>query len=88
MLSKLALIIERLFPQLLERKPSELLLQSRVCNKWKVFYLDKKSAFKDGVLKEEVCGQQLERVIVKENEDKVYKLHNALYGLKQTPRAW
>ncbi|BBG95348.1 multidrug resistance-associated protein 9 [Prunus dulcis] len=46
---------------------------------WKLFQLDVKSAFLNGILQEEVYVDQ---------PDKVYKLYKALYGLTQAPRAW
>lgn len=56
--------------------------------KWKLYQLDVKSGFLNGVLKEEVYVEQPQG-FVKENEEiKVYKLNKALYGLKQAPRAW
>ncbi|CAL2246283.1 unnamed protein product, partial [Prunus armeniaca] len=55
---------------------------------WKLFQLDVKSAFLNGVLKEEVYTEQPEGFEVKAGSHKVYKLKKALYGLKQTPRAW
>ncbi|BBG98940.1 multidrug resistance-associated protein 9 [Prunus dulcis] len=55
---------------------------------WNLYQLDVKSAFQNGVLKEEVYVEQPQG-FVKENEEiRVYKLNKALYGLKQAPRAW
>ncbi|KAL3612663.1 hypothetical protein D5086_003683 [Populus alba] len=55
---------------------------------WKVYHLDFKSAFLNGILLEEIYIQQPEGFVVTGHEHKVYKLHKALYGLKQAPRAW
>ncbi|RVW94557.1 Retrovirus-related Pol polyprotein from transposon RE1 [Vitis vinifera] len=55
---------------------------------WKVYHLDVKSAFLNGILLEEIYVQQPKSFKVTGHEQKVYKLHKALYGLKQAPRAW
>eukprot|EP00253_Pinus_taeda_P002386 PITA_02386 len=47
-----------------------------------------KSAFLNGVLKEEVYVAQLLGYEVEGKEDKVYQLRKSLYGSKQAPRAW
>nr|GEZ61033.1 ribonuclease H-like domain, reverse transcriptase, RNA-dependent DNA polymerase [Tanacetum cinerariifolium] len=65
-----------------------LLLAIAANNKWEVHHLDVKSAFLHGDLKEEVYVTQPEGFIKKEDNGKVYKLEKALYGLRQTPRAW
>ncbi|WZY88683.1 hypothetical protein YC2023_045418 [Brassica napus] len=57
-------------------------------NTWKVFHLDVKSAFLNGYLEEEIYVEQPAGFRVKEQEDKVYLLKKALYGLRQAPRVW
>ncbi|KAK2967836.1 hypothetical protein RJ640_001778 [Escallonia rubra] len=55
---------------------------------WKIYQLDVKSTFLNGILKEEVYIEQPKGYEVKGKEDKVLKLKKALYGLKQAPREW
>eukprot|EP00253_Pinus_taeda_P030765 PITA_30765 len=57
-------------------------------NKWKVYQMDVKSAFLNGVLNEEVYIAQPLGYEKKDQEHKVCRLNKALYGLKQVPRAW
>ena len=55
---------------------------------WQIHHLDVKTAFLHGDLKEEVFVCQPQGYVVKGQENKVYKLRKALYGLRQAPRAW
>ncbi|CAL8176707.1 unnamed protein product [Prunus armeniaca] len=55
---------------------------------WKLYQLDVKSVFLNGKLQEKVYVDQLEGFVLDGKEDKVYRFHKALYGLKHAPRAW
>jgi hypothetical protein len=54
----------------------------------KVYQLDVKSAFLNGILQEEIYVEYPAAFVIQGKEDKVYLLKKALYGLKQAPRAW
>jgi hypothetical protein len=52
---------------------------------WKVYQMDVKTTFLNGVLKEEGCVEQSPTYEVLAQKDKVYWLWKALYGMKQAP---
>jgi hypothetical protein len=56
--------------------------------KWKVYQMDVKSAFLNGVLEEEVYVDQPPGFEVQEKSTKVYRLKKSFYVLKEAPRAW
>ena len=56
-------------------------------HKWKVYQIDVKFAFLNGVLKEEVYVEQPPSYEVAGREHKVYRLKISFYGLKKAPWA-
>ncbi|GKF02673.1 retrovirus-related pol polyprotein from transposon TNT 1-94, partial [Tanacetum coccineum] len=53
-----------------------------------VYQMDVKTAFLNGILRDEVYVSQPDGFVDQDNPNHVYKLKKALYGLKQAPRAW
>ncbi|GJT22041.1 retrovirus-related pol polyprotein from transposon TNT 1-94 [Tanacetum coccineum] len=53
-----------------------------------VYQVDVKTAFLNGILREEVYVSQPDRFVDPENPNHVYKLKKSLYDLKQAPQAW
>ena len=54
---------------------------------FKLYQMDVKNAFLNGMLQEEVYVEQPKGFVDPHKPDDVYKLKIVLYGLKQTPRA-
>jgi hypothetical protein len=65
-----------------------ILLAYACAHNFKLFQMDVKSAFLNGVINEEVYVAQPPSFIDFEKPNYVYKLKKALYGLKQAPKAW
>ena len=55
---------------------------------WSLFQLDVKNAFLNGDLKEEVYMEQPPGFVPQGESGKVCRLHEAIYGLKQSPKTW
>ena len=55
---------------------------------WRDHHMDIKLAFLNSDLKEEVYVHQPPGFAILGTEGKVLRLHKALYGLRQAPRAW
>ena len=55
---------------------------------FKLYQMDVKSAFLNGMLQEEVYVEQPKGFMDPHMPDDVYKLKRSLYGLKQAPQAW
>lgn len=78
---------EEVFVMVARIESIRLLVKLAASRGWEVHHLDVKTAFLHGELKETVYVTQLEGFEEKESKGKVYKLHKALYCLKQAPKA-
>jgi hypothetical protein len=65
-----------------------ILLSFTASKGFKLYQMNMKSDFLNGVIQEEVYVKQPLGFENPKYSDRVYKLSNALYGLKQVPRAW
>lgn len=79
---------EEVFALVARIETVRLLIDLAASHGWEIHHMDVKTAFLHGELKETVYVYQPEGFEKKGSEDKVYKLNKALYGLRQTPRAW
>ena len=71
------------------RMESIRILLALACHlKFKLYQMDVKIAFLNGLLKEDVYVAQPKEFIDPHFLDHVLYLKNVLYGLKQAPRAW
>jgi hypothetical protein len=65
-----------------------ILLAFAASKRFKLYQMDVKSAFLNGVKREEVYVRQIPGFEKPKYPNGVYKLSKALYGLKQAPQAW
>jgi len=65
-----------------------LLLAFACMSGFKLFQMDVKSAFLNGIINEEYYVEQPPGFEDHQHPNHVYKLKHALYGLKQAPRQW
>lgn len=79
---------EEVFAPVAHLETVRLLLGLSAKEGWEVHHLDIKAAFLNGDLVEELYVVEPEGFMKNGQEQKVYKLLKALYGLRQAPRAW
>ncbi|KAL8105893.1 hypothetical protein AgCh_029627 [Apium graveolens] len=79
---------EEIFAPVMRLETVRLLLPLAAKHSWEVHHLDVKTAFLNGEIKEEMYVFQPEGFVKEGEEHLVYRLHKALYGLRQAPRAW
>jgi len=77
---------ETFFP-VLKPVAVRILLTLAILNNWPLQQLDVNNAFLNGLLEEEVYMQQPSG-FEQSSKQLVCRLNKAIYGLKQTPRAW
>jgi hypothetical protein len=79
---------EETFAPVARLEAIQILLAFAVAKGFKLYQMDVKSAFLNGVIEEEVYVKQPPGFESEKYPHKVYRLRRALYGLKQVPRAW
>ena len=76
---------EEVFAPVARMESVRLLLALAAAKDWRVHHLDVKSAFRNGELAETVFVRQPPSFAIKGVEHRVFRLHKALYGLRQAP---
>jgi hypothetical protein len=79
---------EETFAPVARLEAIRILLVFSVAKGFKLYQMDVRSAFLNGVLEDEVFVRQPLGFESEKYPHRVYKLRKALYGLKQVPRAW
>jgi len=79
---------DKTFAPVVRLEAVRLLLAFACMSDFKLFQMDVKSAFLNGVINEEVFVSQPPEFEGHQHPKHVYKLKKALYGLKQAPRQW
>jgi hypothetical protein len=79
---------EETFAPVAHREAIRILLAFVTFKGFKLYQMDVKNAFLNGVIQEEVFVRQPPGFENPKYPNRVYKLLKAFYGLKQTPRAW
>ena len=67
---------------------SRMLLAYASIMNFKLYQMDVKSVFLNGLIQEEVYVEQPPGFEISNKPNHVYRLRKALHGLKQAPRAW
>jgi hypothetical protein len=79
---------EETFAPVARLEEIKILLAFSVAKEFKLYQMDVKSAFLNGVLEEEVYVRQPSGFESEKYPHRAYKLRKVLYGWKQAPRAW
>jgi hypothetical protein len=84
---KVGIDYEEAYAPITRLEAIRILLAFSVSKGFKLYQMDVKSAFLNGVLEEEVFVRQPPGFESEKYPHRLYKLRNVLYGLKQVPRA-